>query len=118
MQLTNGGYGHQQVQSVMNKQKKSVQLETISVKKGDAGAQLHFDRNASAKDGREHHQLPMERVRESSVHAILKQHSKSNLLMADHSKEKLRDRSQRQSPASQVILNDTQSVRIKASHGG
>ena len=38
--------------------------------------------------------------------------------MAGHSKEKLRDRSQRQSPASQVILNDTQSVRIKPSHGG
>jgi len=38
--------------------------------------------------------------------------------MADHSKEKLRDRSQRQSPASQVILNDAHSVHIKASHGG
>ena len=57
-------------------------------------------------------------MRESSVHAILKQHSKSNLLIADHSKERLRDRSQRQSPNSQVILNDTQSVRIKDSEGG
>ena len=71
MQLTNGSHIHQQVQSVMNKQKKSVQLETISVKKSDGGAQPHFDRNASAKDGREP-QLPMERVRESSVHVILK----------------------------------------------
>lgn len=72
MQLMNGtGYGHQQVQSVMNKQKKSVQLETISIKKSDGGVQGHYDRNASAKEGRDH-QIPLERVRESSVHVILK----------------------------------------------
>ena len=49
------------------------------------------------------------------MHLILKQHSKNNLLISDPSKEKLRDRSQRQSPASQVNWNDARSVRIKAS---
>ena len=93
MQLT-GGYSHQHVQSAMNKQKKSLQLETLNVKKSD-GAQFAADRNASAKEPRDHAQLPMERVRESSVHVILKQHSKNNLLVADHGRERLRDRSQR-----------------------
>ena len=58
----------------------------------------------------------MERVRESSVHAILKQHSKNNMLMADHSKEKLRDRSHRQSPPSPVIVQEAHTVQLKASN--
>ena len=35
MQLTAGGYAYPPVQSVMNKQKKSVQLDTISLKKSE-----------------------------------------------------------------------------------
>lgn len=95
MHLTANGYGHHQVQSVMNKQKKSVHLETMSGRNGESDNNYHYERNASAKDGREHHQLPVERARESSVHAILKQQSKNNLLIANHSKEKIRDRSHR-----------------------